>query len=177
MIKIHHSLTIALFALACCEGAQAQTQTPTQAQAPQRTTATYEDWTVRCEVSGTTRVCEMTQAMQIQGQAQPVTQIAIGQQSKGAPLKMVVLVPINVALTTAPKLAANDKDPGIATVYRRCMPAACFADTDIGSDQIKRLRVLSENGKLQFKDAAQQDVVIPVSFKGFGQAFDAMQQP
>jgi hypothetical protein len=60
--------------------AQAQAQAPTQSQTPQRTTATYDDWVVRCEIHGAAKACEMAQAMQIQGQSQPVTPIAIGQQ-------------------------------------------------------------------------------------------------
>ena len=114
-----------LLALAANSTALAQTQTP------QRTTATYEDWTVRCEIKGTSKMCEMAQAMQIQGQAQPVMQIAIGQQSKGAPMKIVLQVPINVWLPAGAKLVINEKDPGIAAVYGRCLPAACLADADL----------------------------------------------
>jgi invasion protein IalB len=162
---------LATLAMSASVAAHAQTQTP------QRTTATYHDWTVRCEVGPTGKICEMAQAMQIQGQAQPVTQIAIGQQSKNAPMKIVLQVPINVWLPAGAKLIINEKDPGIAAIYGRCLPAACLADADLKDDQIKKLRGLSENGKLQFKDAAQQDVAIPVSFKGFDQAFDALQKP
>lgn len=168
-----YELRAITFFLALTAGASAQAQT----QAPQRTTATYQDWTVRCEVAATGKICEMAQAMQIQGQAQPVTQIALGQQSKGAPMKIVLQVPINVWLPAGAKLVINEKEPGIAAVYGRCLPAACLADADLKDDQIKKLRGLTENGKLQFKDAAQQDVVIPVSFKGFDQAYDAMQKP
>jgi invasion protein IalB len=166
-------LRVITFFLALTAGASAHAQT----QTPQRTTATYQDWTVRCEVSATGKTCEMAQAMQIQGQVQPVTQIALGQQSKGAPMKIVFQVPINVWLQTGVKLVLNEKDPGIVAVYARCLPAACLADANLKDDQIKKLRGLTENGKLQFKDAAQQDVVIPVSFKGFDQAYDAMQKP
>lgn len=148
-----------------------------QTQTPQRTTATYQDWTVRCEVKGTAKTCEMAQAMQIQGQSQPVTQVAIGQQSKTAPLKIVFQVPINVWLPVGVKLVINDKDQGIVANYGRCVPGACFADADIKDDQIKKLKGAAENGKLQFQDAAQQVVSIPVSFKGFDQAYDAMQKP
>lgn len=146
------------------------------AQAPQRTTATFEDWTVRCEGSDAAKTCEMAQAMQIKGQAQPVTQIAIGRVSKTEPMKLVFLVPINVWIPAGVKLVADDKDAGITAGFRRCLPAACFAEVDLKDDMIKKLRALSESGKLQFKDAGQQDVAIPVSFKGFGQAYDAMQR-
>ena len=52
-----------------------------------------------------------------------------------------------------------------------------LADTDLKDDLVKKFRGLDESGKLQFKDGAQQDIAIPVSFKGFGQAYDAMQKP
>ncbi len=72
------------------------TSAAAQAQTPQRTTATYDDWVVRGEMRGATRTCEMAQAVQIQGQSQPITQIAIGQTSKTSPMKIVFQAPINV---------------------------------------------------------------------------------
>jgi invasion protein IalB len=147
------------------------------AQAPQRTTATYEDWTVRCEVRPgppPQRTCEMIQATQVQGQANPVTQIAIGRAAKTEPLKVVFQVPINVWLPNGVKLAYADKEAPLAVGFQRCVPTGCFAETDLKDDLVKRLRTLTENGKLEFKDAAQRDVALPVSFKGFGAAFDAM---
>lgn len=167
-MRIHPLVVLALL-LAPATGALAQT--------PQRTTATYDDWTVRCEVVETVKTCEMAQAMQIKGQAQPVTQIAIGRPSKSEPMKVVFQVPINVWLPTGVKMVADDKDPGVVGIYRRCLPGACIADSDLKDDVVKKLRNLTENGKLQFKDGAQQDVAIPVSFKGFGQAYDAMLKP
>jgi invasion protein IalB len=119
----------------------------------------------------------MAQAMQIKGQAQPVTQIAIGRQAKNDPMKIVFQVPINVWLPTGVKLVADDKDPGIVGTYRRCLPGACIADSELKDDVVKKLRGLTENGKLQFRDGGLQDVAIPISFKGFGQAYDAMLKP
>lgn len=157
--------------------AMAAVATSAFAQTPQRTTASYDDWTVRCEINDTVKSCEMTQAMQIKGQAQPVTQIAIGRQAKNDPMKIVFQVPINVWLPTGVKLVADDKDPGIVGTYRRCLPGACIADSELKDDVVKKLRSLTENGKLQFKDGVLQDVAIPISFKGFGQAYDAMLKP
>ena len=154
----------------------AQTTPPAAPGAPQRTTATYEDWTVRCETQGTPAVksCEMLQAVNIQGQSNPITQIAIGKATKTEPLKLVLLVPINVWLPTGVKLMIDDKDPGLAAAYKRCVPAACFADVELKDDVVKKMRARTENGRLEFKDATQKDVAMPVSFKGFGQAFDAL---
>jgi invasion protein IalB len=144
---------------------------------PQRTTATYDDWTVRCEVRDAAKSCEMVQTMQIQGQSQPVTQIAIGRLTKSDPLKIVFQVPINVWLPAEVKLKIDDKDSGLLGSYRRCLPTSCFADTDLKDDLVKKFTGLTENGKLQFKDASQQEIAIPVSFKGFGQAYEALQKP
>jgi invasion protein IalB len=131
---------------------------------------------VRCEIKTTPpeKACEMVQSTQAQGQANPISQIAIGKPLKAAPVKAIIQVPINVWLPAGVKLTSEDKDPGISVVYARCVPAACFAEFDLKDDTIKKFRALTGNGKLQIKDAAQQDVAIPVSFKGFAQAYDAM---
>ena len=49
---------------------------------PAQTTASYGDWVLRCVRTGDggtgPRVCEVVQTMVVQGQTQPVAQIAIG---------------------------------------------------------------------------------------------------
>ncbi|HMK80308.1 MAG TPA: invasion associated locus B family protein [Xanthobacteraceae bacterium] len=144
------------------------------AQTPQRTTATYEDWVLRCENQDSGKLCEIVQATQVQGNPNPVSQVAIGKPNKTEPLKIAFQVPVNVWLPTGIRLVVDDKDPGIAAAFKRCIGAACLADTDLKDDALKKLRAQHENGKLLFKDATQKDVALPVSFKGFVAAFDAM---
>lgn len=175
---MHKKILAAVVLSATLQAMPAFAAPPAAAETPpQRTTATYEDWTVRCEVRDTAKSCEMVQSMQIKGQAQPVTQIAIGRVAKDKPLMVVFQVPINVWLPANVKLKIDDKDAGLAGTYRRCVPTSCFADTEVKEDALKKYRSLTENGKLLFKDAGQQDIVIPVSFKGFAQAYDALQKP
>ena len=59
------------------------------AQAPQLTTATYDDWTVRCEMHDAVKTCEIEQTSQIQGQL--VSQIALGRPSKSAPFRLSLI--------------------------------------------------------------------------------------
>ena len=146
------------------------------AQTPQRTTANYEDWIVRCEMRGDAKVCEMTQSTQLKGQAQPVTQIVIGRPAKNSPVKIVFQIPINVWLAAGVKLTTEDGHDEVIASFSRCIPSGCFAETDLNENVIKQLRGLTTNGKLQFKDAAEHDVAVPVSFKGFGDAYDALQK-
>jgi invasion protein IalB len=142
------------------------------AQIPQQTTATYGDWIVRCEFHGTNRTCEMDQTSQMQGRL--LSQIAIGRPSKTAPFRIVFQVPIKAWLPAGVTLVTNEKDPGLTATFKRCLTNGCFADTDLPEAVLKQLRTQTKNGKLQFKNDAQGLVTIPVSFKGFAQAFDAM---
>ena len=39
---------------------------------------------------------------------------------------------------------------------------------------LKKLREATSTGKLSFADAGGHDVTVPISFNGFGSAFDAL---
>ncbi|MGA7975424.1 MAG: invasion associated locus B family protein [Pseudolabrys sp.] len=147
------------------------------AQGPQQTTATYEDWTVRCVTLKGIKSCEMAQTMQIKGQTRPITQIAIGRQPKNGSLKIVFEMPVNVSLPDGVHLVTDDKKFDMTASFSRCVPVGCFAETNISEAQIKTLRSLKKTGKLAFKNAAKQQIAIPVSFKGFGSAYDALPKP
>lgn len=143
--------------------------------AQSQTTATFEDWILRCDLragSPPQRLCEVLQTTQVQGQG-VLSQITIVAR-KGEPMRLAIQVPIDVWLPTGVRLTLGEKDPGLSAIFKRCVPNACIADLEIREDTIKKLRTATEPGKLQFKDANQKEVSLPVSFKGFGQAFDAM---
>jgi invasion protein IalB len=153
---------------------------PGAPSAPQQTTATYEDWIVRCETHPgppPQKFCEMVQFTQVKGgQGGIVSQVAIGRAAKGQPVKLVIQLPIGVWLPTGIKLTAGAKDPGLLTTFKRCLPQACFTDAEINADMIKKFRTATEAGQIQFKDGNQKDASLPVSFKGFGTAYDALQK-
>jgi len=157
---------------------QAQQTAPAAAdQNPQRTTASYGDWVVRCEmVPGPPpqKNCEMDQLAQVQGQSQPISRVLIPLMPKGEPPKLFVQVPINVSFTAPLKITTDAKDAGISTPFRRCIPAGCFAEFELKEDLQKKFRAASEPGKILYKNAGDQDVAIPVSFKGFAQAYEAL---
>ena len=157
---------------------QAQQTAPAAAdQNPQRTTASYGDWVVRCEmVPGPPpqKNCEMDQLAQVQGQSQPISRVLVPLMPRGEPPKLFVQVPINVSFTAPLKITTDAKDAGISTPFRRCIPAGCFAEFELKEDLQKKFRAASEPGKILYKNAGDQDVAIPVSFKGFAQAYEAL---
>ena len=152
-------------------------QSPAQDEAPQRTTATYEDWVIQCETRAgppPEKVCDMAQVTQVQGKNIPFSRVAIAHPAKGQPVKLVVQLPVNASFLTNVRIQTSDSDPGLAAPFARCVPAGCFSDFDIKDDAVTKLRAASGAGKLSFTDAGGHDVVVPLSFKGFGKAFDAL---
>jgi invasion protein IalB len=142
------------------------------AQAPQHTTATYDDWILRCDMTSASKNCDLAQSTQAQGQA--ISLIVIGRPSKAEPLRIIVQVPINVWLPSGVRLASDKDSDLVSATFKRCLGGGCFADAELKDDVIKKLRSETENGKLLFKDAAQKEMALPVSFKGFAVAFDAL---
>lgn len=168
-IAVLASLSVSAYAQAPKAGAAAPD--------PQATTATYGDWTLRCQRAGepAVKTCEIVQSLQVQGQPNPVAQIALGRPSPKEPLKLVVVVPTNVAFPSSPQLSIDEKDDGPAVLaWRRCIAGGCIAETVLKDDVLKRWRPQAERGRLQFKDATDRDVVLPFSFRGFADALDAL---
>lgn len=154
-----------------------QAPQPAATETPQRTTATYDDWVVECvTLNGPPpqKNCDMVQVAQVQGSNQPFSRVGLGRPAKGEPVKLVVQVPVNVSFGTNVHIRTSDADPGLGAPFARCVPAGCFADFVIKDDAFAKLRAASGAGKLSFADANGHDIAVPLSFKGFAQAFNAL---
>ena len=143
---------------------------------PAQTTASYGDWVVRCEITEgqTQKTCDMEQLAQMQGQANPISRIAIPLPVKGQEAKLIVQLPVNVSFAGGVKIEADGKDRGLTIPFTRCVPAGCLAETPLKEEEMRRFRAETRPGKLVYKNAADQPITIPLSFKGFGQAYDAL---
>ncbi len=146
---------------------------------PGATTASFGDWVLRCQRGGTAekpvRVCEVAQSMQVQGQNQPIAQVAIGRAGAGEPLQVTVLLPPNVVFPSNVRMLSDEKDTaGYDLSWRRCLPGACIADAPAKDDTLKRWRSAGEPGRIVFKNAGGQEVAIPLSWRGLPQALDAL---
>lgn len=146
---------------------------------PDRTTASFGDWTLRCErpsvPAGSARICEIAQWIQIQGQQAPIAQIAIGRVNKSDPLKVTIVLPHNVTLLAPPGLLSEDKDAKpFGATWQRCLPIGCMAELVLRDDLVKRFRSLNEAGAILFKDGASRDIKLPFSMRGLSQALDAL---
>jgi invasion protein IalB len=147
------------------------------AAAQQDTSATYQDWVVQCQIQPgppPQKLCDMVQGTQVKGKNLPFSRLFIERPVKGHPVKLVLQVPVNVSLSANVHLQSSDTDPGFTAPFDRCVPAGCFADFEFKDDTVQKFRAIEGIGKILFKDAGRHDITIPLSFKGFRQAFDAL---
>lgn len=147
--------------------------------APQRTTATYDDWIVQCDTLAgppARKVCEMTQLTQsqVQGRVQPFSRAVVPKPEKDQASILVVQLPVNVTFSVSVKIQSSDSDPGISTSFARCIPDGCFASFEMKDDAIRKFRGATSGGKLSFADASGRVISVPISFNGFGKAYDAL---
>ncbi len=140
----------------------------------------YGDWLLRCKVltqAGDKKTCEVVQ--QLQSNNVVIAQIAFGsvaaQAKAPAEMNMVVVLPNNV-LVTAPVQASfdeNDKTP-LKLSFKRCLPTGCFASSLLPSETLKRWKQGDHRGRLAFTNGVNQEVALPFSFRGLGDALEAM---
>jgi invasion protein IalB len=140
---------------------------------PERTTASFADWTMRCDASGAgaKRVCEVAQIMTAQGQTSPAAQIALGKPAANDSKRITLVLPVNVTLLSKPVVGtAQPSAKSIELTWQRCTPGACFASAPISDEMIGILAAQTEPGKIIIRDAAEREIVLPLSFRGLRQA-------
>jgi invasion protein IalB len=145
---------------------------------PERTTASFGDWVLRCERAGTDaqpRICEVAQAITLQGQQAPIAQIAFGRVTRGEAMRLTLVLPTNVTILAKPKvLSAKEDASPLELSWQRCVPAGCIAMTPVTDDVLARLGAGTESGSIVFKDASDREVSLPLSLRGLAQALAAL---
>lgn len=145
--------------------------------AQQSTTATYENWTLRCSTSASSppqKSCDIEQLSHLENKEQPFSRVAIARPEKGKPVIVAVQVPVNVWLATGIRIEIGDKNAGPSVPFTRCGPAGCFASITLNDAAVQTFRAGTAPATIVFANAGQQQVTIPLSLKGFNQAFDAL---
>jgi len=147
-------------------------------QTPQRTAATYDDWTVSCVTGqgGSKKSCAIMQSQTAQGQASPVSQVTISGATKDSPAKLFIQVPGDVWIPGGVTFLTDGAEPRLAATFILCASARCIAAAQLADASVTSLRAQKTPGRFVYKTASQTDVSIPVSFKGFNEALDALQK-
>jgi len=119
------------------------------------------------------RVCEVAQTIIIQGQQAPVAEVAIGRIKKSDPLRVTIVLPVNVAFPSAPQVNLEGKEV-LELSWKRCLPNGCFADGSPKEEVLRNWRAARTLGRIETKDAFGRNVVVTISFRGLAQALDAL---
>lgn len=138
-----------------------------RAEQPQRTTATYNDWTAVCVTTAQEpNICELVHTQIIQGQTEPVGQIVISPPSK----RVVIQTPPSIWFSSGANFVFDDNEPKITITFQWCTNARCLAEAELSTAALAKLRTRTEPGRVEYKDASERDISIPVSFNGFASA-------
>ncbi|WP_297368206.1 invasion associated locus B family protein [Acidocella sp.] len=152
-----------------------KTSSTTAPAAPKVTQTAYGDWVMRCSsaAGSAQKTCELNQFLQNE-KKQLVAEIAIGRApGQGNDLRLVVVLPDNVALQT-PVRAADAHDNGFDLSFERCLPSGCFASAVFSGAVVNQWRAESGLGHLAFKDGVNNSIAWPFSLRGLSSALDAL---
>jgi len=149
---------------------------------PERTTAAFGDWVLRCEGRGPdapatapARTCELVQAVQDQ-RGQPIAQFAFGRTARSEPWRLVAILPVNVTFSVTYRIVVDESTPPIAMTLRACGQRGCIADAEPDAAAVTRLRGREIQGRMEFRDATGAEVALPFSTRGFAPALAALER-
>jgi invasion protein IalB len=139
----------------------------------------FGDWALRCRQGSSTEAaahfCEISETIESQDQSGPIAKISVGRPDPGGALHVVIILPNNVSFPSSVHLRtdANDKW-GFELNWLRCIPGGCFADATLSDATIAHWHSLDTTGSIVFRDAAGDEISLPMTFHGFGDAIDAL---
>lgn len=150
---------------------------PAAAQpAPDRTTASFGDWVLRCDrrtdVTPPQRFCEVGLTIQRPGDNGPQAQVGLGRIQSSDPVRTTVLLPLNVQFQPPVKMVTEGRET-LELAWQRCLPSGCFANAAVPDDLLRKLRAQKDAGRLEYTDGGGREVTLPISFRGFGEAWEA----
>jgi invasion protein IalB len=140
---------------------------------PDRTTASYGDWVLRCELSnGSERGCEVAQTIQ-DGRGQVLALVTARRATPTAPITFTAQVGINTTVAEPARLVIEDQAV-LSLVFRRCMPRGCFAEAQLPEGEASSLVRRNDAAKLEYRASDESLISIPVSLRGLTPSLEAL---
>jgi len=148
--------------------------TVTTAAANELESTTYGDWKVSCGGGQQEDFCQMHHAINTGNPAPFVASVTITHQHRRNTYTkfLQVTVPVGVSLRKAIGLQVAEKS-GILAQYSWCLPDACWADVALTDEDVTSI-ANSTSATLRFFDAKFKPISLPVSLRGFSDAWAAM---
>lgn len=142
---------------------------------PDRTTASYGDWVLRCDHSNAgERACEVAQTIQ-DGRSQVLALMTARRGTTDGRVTFTAQVGTNATVTEPVRLVIENQ-AALSLAFRRCMPRGCFAEVQMPDTEASTLARRSDAAKLDYQDADGTLVSIPVSLRGLAPSLDALRR-
>jgi invasion protein IalB len=94
---------------------------------------------------------------------------------KADPLRLTVVLPVNVTFSNAPSFSADGKAPEpLDFGWRKCLPGGCIADALPTDEVLHRWKSQANAERITWTGTAGHDLAIGLSFRGLSQALDAL---
>lgn len=141
------------------------------------TSKTFGGWALRCRQGseGAEKACEISQTIESRDQSGPIAKISVGRPKPGDSLHVVIILPNNVSFPSTVHLRSEEGDKwGFELDWQRCIPGGCFAEAELNDATTAHWRGLKGMGSIVFRDSAGDEISLPMSFEGFGEALDAL---
>ncbi|MBV1795702.1 invasion associated locus B family protein [Siccirubricoccus sp. G192] len=146
---------------------------------PNRTTASYGDWVLRCELPPGTEegTCEVTQTI-LDQRGQSLAHITMRRTTPPAQSSISISVQVGTSTTvTEPLRLSMEGQPALMLAFRRCLPRGCFAETQPSDAELGSLTHRAGPAKLEYHDGDGQVLSLPISLRGLANALGALRSP
>lgn len=140
---------------------------------PDRTTASYGDWVLRCDLKAAgERFCEVAQTIQ-DTQGAVLAQVTARRATPGGPLLLTVQVGTNIAIPEPVRMMA-DEQAALNLAFRRCLPRGCFAELQLPDGDAIAFAQRAEAARLDYRSADGTALSIPISLRGLAASLEAL---
>jgi len=140
------------------------------AAAQERTMASFNDWSLRCE-QAPARQCEIAGVANT-AQGRPAAQLLVGRLGQQGQQVIAAVVPLGVHLPGQARLLLEAET--VRLEFQRCVTEGCIASAPLSDALLRVLRAEPANTRLVLQDGARGDVTLTISLRGFARAQTAL---
>lgn len=133
----------------------------------------FDAWLVRCQAVGDKTGCGMSQRILDKQSGQSVLQLHLGRSATGDGHQLVAVLPLGVTVPPGIVIQIGQNKRNVA--FTQCLPGGCVAPLAIDAATLDAFRSGTE-GRVGVVDRRGQTVAVPFSLKGFGGAFEKMNE-
>lgn len=141
---------------------------------PDRTTASYGDWTLRCQQAAGAegRSCDVMLTV-LDQRAQPLVQLVM--RRGPGPANLVLTAQVGVSATVSEPARLLVGETAISTLpFQRCLVQGCFAEVQQEEAQITGAAGQAEALQLQYRNGEGAPLAFPIPLRGLAAALQAL---